>query len=383
MTRIQEPRLARERDFLVYLTVKPGTRLPDDGRLQLNFPGDTGEVTSVVIKNLVEVDLSRTPVPVGLRMDVKVKAHNIDQAVTRAISIADGVVSFISFCTGVGLPIVREELAYDISSEISDRDFLQFFHDLPVRVSRRQLQPAAMIDLMDRVFKLHNTETRNRILRAIRYCRKGSLATDPLEKFTWYWFGLETLNPALQESLKMPDALTRCPNCGHEWVSTPTVSGIRAAVQKLVPDGTKLYKRMRELRVSLFHGKSDLKTLIAQAIALESKARETLVRSVFLILGASPTERFLSDTLSVHAPAVAALEATMQASDPSNLGPPSEHPHFELGSHAIQAARPSERGISLTVSTSLITRVGQGVVVRCHGWRLYGQEVTLDRVEAT
>jgi hypothetical protein len=80
MASIQEPKADDERDFIVVFTVKPGTRLPGDGEIQLNFPEDTGRVTTVILKNLLEFDPSGTPIPIGLKLDVKVRAKNIDRA---------------------------------------------------------------------------------------------------------------------------------------------------------------------------------------------------------------------------------------------------------------------------------------------------------------
>jgi len=381
MASIQEPKADDERDFIVVFTVKPGTRLPGDGEVQLNFPEDTGRVTTVILKNLLEFDPSGTSIPIGLKLDVKVRANNIDEAIKKAGEVADGVVSFASICTGVGLPVVKVELAYDITPGTSDRDFLQFFRDVPLKPSRRTLEPATMIDLMDRVFKVADVNTRNRLSRAIRWYRKGSLATDVFEKFACYWTGLEALNPLLQAKFGISDDSSRCPYCKKEWISTPTVSGIRTAVQNLIAKGSEFYTRIKELRVGLIHSKSDLKMLLPEAEDLEPIVREALVRSIFFILGVSPTETILRDTLSAEVPIVAALEATIHGSDPSNLGPPSEHPHFELRSNVIQKAESSKDKVSLTVTTSRITRVAQGVTITCYGWRLYGQEATVDKLE--
>ena len=239
-----------------------------------------------------------------------------------------------------------------------------------------------MIELMDKVINLGESDKKDRVTRAIRWYRRGALALDPLERFTWYWIGLETLNPLLQIIFDVSDDSTHCPKCNHEWVSTPTVSGIRAAVRKFKPDESTLYTRMKELRIGLIHGKTDLKTMIPEAVALHNVTRESLVRAILLILGISPTEKFLRDTLSAESPLVAAVVSTVHGSDPATLGSPGEHPHFELKSHEVKKGEVTESGVTATITTNLVARLANGVTNTSTGWRLYGQEVTLGDVEA-
>jgi len=369
-----------DHDFIVVFTVKPGTRLPERGAVELSFKESEG-LSKVTMQNIMEPDLEGNNVPTGLRLDVQVKASDIDHAIERARQIADGVTTFASFCSAVGLPVVRAELAYDITPGITDRDFLQFFHDLPVSVSRRTLDPNVMIELMHRVFGVADTEERKRLLRAVRWCRKGSMATEVFEKFIDYWTGLETLNPLLQAACKVASDPTRCPKCKHEWISTPTVSGVRTALSRLVHDGSNFYNEIRRLRVALFHGKSDLERLLPKARDLEASTREALVRSIFFVLGIPPSENFLQNAISTEVPPVLAQEATIHGSDPLNLGPPGDHPHIEVVEHGLQKGVPSEGRIAVTFETKFVARLGPGVTITCQALRLYGQETTLDKLE--
>ncbi len=369
-----------DRQFLVVLKVKPASRIHEHGKIVLNFP-EPNETIVVTVTNIFEKDPIGNEIPVGLSLEVKVKALNIDQAIAKAKGIADGVTSFASLCSGLGMPIVSEELAYETTPGVSDRAFLQFFHDLPVTPSRREIDHIALIDIMNKVIRLGEPDKIDRVTRAIRWYRRGSLALDELERFTWFWIGLETLNPLLQTIFNVFDDLVQCPSCGHEWVSTPTVSGIRAAVRKFKPNESTLYKRMKELRIGLIHGKTDLKTMVPEAVALHDATREILVRAIFLILSISPTEKFLRDTLSAESPVFAAVQSTLHGADPSNLGPPGEYPHFDVQSHEIKKTEMTSSEVTRTITTNLVACLGNGVTNSATGWRVYGQEVTLDRVE--
>jgi hypothetical protein len=378
MTGSQKQNVKTERDFMVVFTVRPGTRLPDDGEAQLNFPDATGRMDTVIIRNLMESDQSGNVIPVGLKFAVKTRGGNIDDAIKKAKAVADAVVSFATFCNAVGLPTVREDLSYEITAGISDRDFLQLFHDIPVQSSRRELDARIMIDLMGRVFGITDDDSRDRVSRAISWHRRGCLAIDELEKFTWFWTGLETINPLLQEHFNVSDDPIICGNCGNKWMGPSTTSGVRAAVQKLLPNGSALHPRMKELRNGLIHGRTSLQSLRSEASVLQGPTREALVRSVLLLVNMSPTAEFLRESLSAEAPISAAAVATLHGSDPSKLGPPSEHPHLEVESHKIQEAKPSSDGVKTTVTSKLTARLAEGVTIRVHGWRVYGQEMTLD-----
>jgi hypothetical protein len=332
--------------------------------------------------NIFEKDLGGNEVPVALALEVKVNAHNIDEAITKAKEIADAVTSFASLCSGLGMPLVREELAYEITSGISYRSFLQFFHEVPVGASRREIDYVAMIDMMNKVSNINDPNKRDRVTRAIRWHRRGALASDVLERFTWFWTGLEALNPLLQEIFDVSDDTVRCPKCKHEWVIFPTVSGIRAALQKFKPDEPSLYKRMKELRNGLIHGRTDLNIMVPEAAALHNSTAEVLIRAILLILDVSPTERLLKDALSAESPLVGAVVSTLHGPDPSNLGPTGEHPHFRLVSHEVKKAEVTEQGATSTITTNLVACLANGVTATSTEWRLYGQGVTLGKVEA-
>jgi hypothetical protein len=352
----------------VVLTVKPGSRLHERGKLVFNFPEPT-ETTIVTMTNIFDKDPAGNEIPVGLTLEVKVNAQNIDEAIIKAKGIGDGVTSFASLCSGLGMPTVREELAYETTPGASDRSLLQFFHDVPVSPSRREIDHIAMISMMDKAINLSNSDKKDRVVRAIRWYRRGSLAIDALEKFTWYWTGLEALNPLLQDTF-------------HVTVTTPRASGIRAAVHNLLQEGKTLYPRMRDLRNGLVHSGSDLKTMTPDALALHNVTREVLLRAILLVLDVSVTEKFLRDTISSEPPLIAAVVATLHGLDPSNLGPPGEHPHFELKSHEVKKTEVTDHGVTSTITTNLVVRVASGVTITSYAWRLYGQEVTLDQVDA-
>ncbi|MBO3809708.1 MAG: hypothetical protein FGF50_08970 [Candidatus Brockarchaeota archaeon] len=88
----------------------------------------------------------------GLRLTVFLKAQSLEEAINEAKSFADGVVSFITLVTGVGLDVPKEELAYEITPEVEERDFLQvFYNTLPISISRRTLDNQLLKHFIDKL----------------------------------------------------------------------------------------------------------------------------------------------------------------------------------------------------------------------------------------
>ena len=109
--------------------------------------------------------------------------------------------------------------------------------------------------------ELTDLQIAERVARAVRWYRLGTGTTDIFDRFNAYWIGLESLNKPLQEALEVDDDPTTCPHCQQPFISTPTVSGIRHFISRYFADEPKLYKRMRDLRISIMHSKTGLDNL--------------------------------------------------------------------------------------------------------------------------
>ena len=368
--------------YIVVLSAKPATRLKKGEVIHLTFERPDGKKNEIVIKNLIERDPAGTDIPIGLLFRVKHYAESLDDAVKKAASLADGVVSFMTLATGVGIPVIREELAYDITQDIEDREFLQFFYDLPLKSpSRRDLPPKFFLELMDRIIKNPDREMVGRMRRAVRWYRMGVLATDVFDKFNCFWIGLECLNPLLQRSFQASDDPVHCPNCGHEWVATPTTSGIRQFIFSAFSSGRRLYRRMKNLRVSVMHGKEELVKVFSEARELASSTGLVLVKAILYLLEIDFPKDLETNTLSNVVPFKAAIEGTLHGSDVDKLGPQNEDPHLELVFHKLAESEVSEKGITKKIVTETIGRLGPGTRISVHGWRVYGEELTLGEVK--
>jgi hypothetical protein len=315
------------KEYVILLSLKPAVRLdPKLENIMLNF--DEVDKPKKVIISKIEETISGSKIQSSLSLRVFLSAKNLKEAINEAKSFADGVISFVALTTGVGLDIPSENLAFEITPKTSERDFIQIYHD-PFRIamSRRTLNHQQFIQLMD-YFMKSEVETREHIGGSIRWYRLGTTTVDVFDRFNCFWIGLEALNPILQNKLKVGDDKTRCPKCQYEWVCTPTVSGIRVFVQTKIPDGKKVYKRSRELRINLMHSKENLTKLHAEATELSSRVGEVLYRAICYLLGIVQWEnmeyRKILEKISMRIE----LEATLVDGEPAALGLNGKDPCF-------------------------------------------------------
>jgi len=361
--------------FVVILSAKPAVRLPKNlGTLELNFPEPSG--LKKVLMTKIEEESAGTPIQTGLRFRVFLNAENIKDAVDSAKGLTDGIVSFMTMITGRGMEIPREEIAYELTQDVQERDFLQVFYDIPIKLpSRRQVDPQSLIDFIDRHLKLEVPFSEH-VVRAVRWYRLGAMVTDIFDQFNCFWIGLEALNPLLQRKLSAKDDPTVCPECGHRWVTTPTVSGIRAFIRDKMKDGKTLYRNIRQLRNDIMHSTKELRELRELVSAYAPKTGEALFRAICYLLGFEEWETVTHRAILREFPMRGELQGSLVGGEPSSLGPSGQDPHFELY-HQIKELKLGEDGsATFTVVTSLTASIGPGLKFKPREIRLYGDSET-------
>lgn len=361
--------------YTVILSTKPAVRLPKNlGTLELNFPEPDGLKKVLITK--IEEKSADTLIQTGIKFKVFLKAENVKKAIDSAKSLTDGIVSFMTMLTGRGMEIPREEIAYELMPDVKERDFLQVFYDVPMKSpSRRQVDPQQLIDFIDKQLKL-KTPFAEHIARAVRWYRLGTMVTDIFDQFNCFWIGLEALNSPLQTKLSIGDDVVRCPNCKHEWVATPTVSGIRTFIQNKMKKEKHLYRHIRQLRISIMHSTKELREIRDLVSKYAPKTGEILFRAICYLSGFEDWENIKHGAILREFPIRGELQGTLVGGDPSSLGPDGQDPHFELH-HDIKGSKLGENGsLSYKIETSLKMHLNTDVRFRPKEIRLYGDSET-------
>jgi uncharacterized OB-fold protein len=121
-----------------------------------------------------------------------------------------------------------------------------------------------------------------RISRAFHWYRRAIHTTEPLDRYTSLWVGIETLNPLLKKHYHLPDDKQKCQKCGHETV--PTLNGVQTLFEELSPE-TSVWPKANRLRVGIVHGFDSFAELIPDANDLIPFLEDALVKGLDRVLG--------------------------------------------------------------------------------------------------
>lgn len=273
------------KNFVVTFTLKPAVRIdPKLNNIDLTFNEFDGPKRVIISR--IEEKIGEQSVQTGLHFRVFIDAESVIEAREHAKGFVDGIIGFIAFVTGVGLPIPNENLAYEITPKVEKREFLQIFFDCAeIKLSRRILDHNFLIKSIDHIFK-QDGSSYHYVARAMRWYRMGILTFDIFDKFSCFWIGLEALNPLLQKRLCVTNGSRKitCGKCGNEWwVSSPTISGIKALFKGQMHNPL-LYQRFHKLRIDLMHSTCELGKIQREANELTPKLAETLFRAICFVL---------------------------------------------------------------------------------------------------
>jgi len=359
--------------FVVNLVLKPAVRI-EPGKLDLTFIGTRRKTRLVVSK--IEQTTQRGRFQTGLHMRVFIEAENVMQAREETKSFVDGITSFITLVTGVGLQTPKEELAYEITPKVEKREFIQIFNDpLDVQVSRRTLNHKLFNDLLDRALKLDSL-SHSRVARAVQWYRMGASTFNIFDKFNCFWIGLESLNLLLQKKLSVENDPIKCSRCGHEWVSLPTISGIRTFIKTSLNDHTKLYQRIRRLRINIMHSRYGLDKLLKEAEDLTPKTAEILFRAICFILELEEWKTISHTPILAQVPMRIEVEGHLVGGEPNSLGLNGEDPRLQIKQKPLLQKVSKDWSVSFDAEFDLIARVNPSVILQMQETRFYGDAET-------
>jgi len=219
------------------------------------------------------------PQYVGLVVDVECNAPDAKAATVTALNHADLVLSWMSLVTAsyVGIPKLR--FVYDITGDISVRQYI--FH-VPVEHARHTIQRSAPQESMAQIFLAfgeqqvaagsltrRQREGQTALARAVRWIRKGLGEDDALDAFLHFWTALESLEHVLPRSAVPPPPMI-CNSCGTSFDPCPSCgrrSGARASSSPLLAIrdlcersgiDSDHFLVLRDLRAAMLHSRSAL-----------------------------------------------------------------------------------------------------------------------------
>lgn len=204
----------------------------------------------------------------SIEAEIKIESPTIEEAISKAKYPVENFLDQLSFYTNSASAIRKINKAYDISPGVEPRSFRQYFDepnllDLPLNIATDNVHDK----LQQTLSSIY--EENPRLRRALRWYRKGLLATEDINQFLFYWIGLEALSHLIKPQRKI---IEKCKNCGYEEERTPVEKdGIRHLVVDKIGMNEEYFKDLWDYRNYLVHGK---KAFIALLEESKQKAKE-------------------------------------------------------------------------------------------------------------
>lgn len=334
--------------YKVVLRTKSSVQLKSEGKLNLNRQGRLIPCTLV---DLFEQDACGTPIHAGIQAEVEIETPSIKEAISEAGNVADGWLTFMSFTTSAAVEAFFPMIVYEITPNVSSRQFLQIFYDVKAPHTTRALEVERFLSLME-IFEQSNNS--DRIGRAMSRYRKSLLETDVLDKFFNLWQGLESLNSVLQKLWKLPDQTARCQHCG-KLNNIPAAVGIRRLIEDYIPNGTEVWKEVRGIRNGLSHSFESLNALKQKAEPHLRTLETALIKGVLVLLNIPESEwnKWLQKPVTNTPPLRLIVEVLLHEPDINKLTTGEQHPQFQLDNLILNSFKGSDGKTNLKMQSNL------------------------------
>jgi len=216
----------------------------------------------------------------GLKAIIDINADSMSEATEMARLRIEGFLSILTIITNATVGEAQLQLGYETTKDATSTEYIQIeylYSDLFRR--QRAFDNIRFNELGNKLFLNNN----KRIIRAIRWYRKGLIEADPLDRFMSYWIGLENLNNPLMKLLGENIETRNCISCGEPY-EVPTAKGIRSLFEKYSKNGLNDFKLCRDLRIDLQHGSGDLESAMSRINECSELCRLALLSAIYLTL---------------------------------------------------------------------------------------------------
>lgn len=300
----------------------------------------------------------------------------MNQAREHGKAFVDGVVGFLTFTTGVALTIPNEILAYELTPNTNEREFLQIYYN-PMILSRRTINQDFLTRLIEHLFK-QGDESNHNVARAMRWYRMGTLTFDSFDKFSCFWIGLEALNPVLQKKIGVAKEIKniKCHNCGHEIpLEKQTISGIKRFITEKMQNPV-LFRRFSTLRVHLMHSTCELSKIGEEAKELTPQLIEVLFRAICFVLDFDDWNSLRINEILESVPVRMEFEGNLIGDYVGNLGFDGKDPYLEVNQSSIKLSTETNGAVTFEKNWEITARIEPFKSFQQHEVRIYGDKET-------
>lgn len=316
-------------------------------------------------------------IPIGLEMLGEVAANSIEEAWRIVLEQAEGIASIICFLTRVGMPNVELLCGWESTPKMTRGPFIQFYK-LPIEpVSSRNLRRVGFEGIADR---LESAKRKDRIARAMRWYRKGLNSVDSIDRFTYFWIGLENLNGPFidrynirpeKASCQCGEAYAPCAKCGAEsYRQDPR--GVRYFISKRTKFNVETYEQMLRLRHDIVHGKESTAHLRQEAGRLAGLAEETIASGVRELLEFDDDVEVPENPISNAIAFTVRFDGIIQGPDLASVDEIFP-PHFVINDDQVDLSKNDEGKIVARVKQDLKLMINPSFQLEFVGAGIYGE----------
>ena len=204
----------------------------------------------------------------GLIVSVELFSENIVRGQADAQIEANFAITVLSFINNATISEPILMLGYETTETAQNIEFMQILHmEGDLFKKKTIVNPDAFGNFLELMY--NNNE--KRIGRGIRWYRKGLSEIDPIDKFMYYWLGLESLNKLLANKLNKDDE------------EVTTTEGINLLFREYEEELNPGFKECKDLRVGLQHGFMDIEKAIGIAANCAESCRQMLIKGLNIL----------------------------------------------------------------------------------------------------
>lgn len=221
----------------------------------------------------------------GMYADTYILAENIDQAEYKAKLTVETLISLMDYSTTSASSPGTLIAIYDATEDVEKRELRRIFH---IPVPERALKKSDM-DTFRLIFEKFFVENLpSPVARSIGLLRKAYLEGNDINRFIFFWSGLESLNELLADkfSVLKEERFMRCSGCDKKGQLISV--GIEKLFTEYLQVDKKEFSSIRQARGKLLHGHSTATDFIEEVKSYNPRLKKALITGIGLLLSLEP-----------------------------------------------------------------------------------------------
>lgn len=310
----------------------------------------------------------------GWIVEVRTSEQELETAITKSWEIVEFFLT--TCCIEAGCEIFRSNvvLGYEITENIEKRTFRQYFDNIPMSSKPMGIEFSSYSSNLKKIWNANSEEYSGRILRAMRWFRKGINGDDPIDQFIFFWHGLETLNSTLANHYGVKKAGkieidTECKVCGETYKYS---INSKAGIERLYDDvgiEKRVKKDINSVRNGVAHGYENISQLLELSTELLPTMAQLLHTGISNVTGSSHKDEVvqnLNRVSPIKTGGFVFVDMNLFEKDTSKLGINGYYPYFV---HTIKEA---EGQFESSIVPKLTCKYEQ------YGFGISGKDINLD-----